>query len=119
MAIDRGSADLKGVLPADYAVDATQRFNAAESVAATRRIGVQRITGLVSDRFDRLGRFLIDQLQANMRVTIAVETLADAQVLERVRAGMAAGGPPDFVLGDEALSARLQQLGYSTDFIRI
>jgi len=119
LAIDRGSADLKGVLPADYAIDATQRFSAADSVAATRRLGVQQISGLVSDRFARLGKFLTDQLQANMRVTIAVETLPDAQVLERVRAGIAAGGPPDFVFADEALSARLQQIAYSTDFIRV
>jgi hypothetical protein len=32
---------------------------------------------------------------------------------------MAAGGPPDFVIGDEALGARLQQLQYSTEFIRL
>jgi hypothetical protein len=119
LAIERSSADLGALLPAGYEVDATQRFNPAEAAVAARRIGVRRIAGFVSDRFDKLGTFLAERLQGTLRVEVAIEVLPDELVLERVKAGMAAGGPPDFVLGDEPLSARLQEMEYSTDFIAL
>jgi hypothetical protein len=37
----------------------------------------------------------------------------DAQIQERVRAMMANQAGPDFVIGDEALAARLQQLQFT------
>ena len=81
--------------------------------------GVQRLVGLVSDRQDRLGRFLSERLQGTLQIPIATEVVPDAQLQERVRAMMANQAGPDFVIGDEALAARLQQLQFHTEFIRL
>ena len=119
LGLDRSAADLRGLLPAGYEPDATQRFNAAEAATMARRTGVPRVAGLATDRFGRLGTFLSKRLQNNLRVGVATEVVPDAQLLERIRATMAAGNPPDFVIGDESLAANLQRLEYGTDFIRL
>jgi ABC-type glycerol-3-phosphate transport system substrate-binding protein len=54
-----------------------------------------------------------------LRIAMRLEVVPDAQLIERVRAGMATGAPPDFVIGDEAHGPLLQRLDYGTDFIRL
>jgi hypothetical protein len=119
LGIDRSSPDLRGLLPAGYEVDATQRFSPREAAVAARPFAGQRMVGLISDPFERVGRLLVDGLQAASRVTMNVEVVPEAQMLERVRSMMGANAAPDFVLGDEALAARLRGMDYSTDFIRL
>jgi hypothetical protein len=119
LGIDRASADLRGLLPAGYEVDATQRFSPREAAVAARPFAGQRMVGLVTDRFDRLGKLLVDSLQAALRVTMNVEVVPEAQMLDRVKSMMGANAAPDFVLGDEALAARLRGMDYTTDFIRL
>lgn len=119
LGLDRSSTELRSVLPEGYEVDASQRFNATEAAAAARRTGVARVVGIISERLARPGQLLVQQLTRSLRIEVAQEIMPDAQVLERVRAGMAAGAPPDFVFADEALGARLQTLEYSSEFIRI
>jgi hypothetical protein len=50
---------------------------------------------------------------------MAVEVVPEAQIPERVRAMMANQAGPDFVIGDESLAARLQQLQFHTEFIKL
>ena len=119
LGVDRTLADLRTVLPAGYALDTSQRFNAAEATGLARRTGVQNLTMLTVERLNRLGALMSDQLQRSLRIPLANETLPDAQLLDRVKAGMAAGSAPDLVIGDEALATQLQRMGYSTDFIRL
>ena len=119
LALERASPDLRALLPAGYEIDAAQRFNPSEAALMARRTGVSGLTGLVSDRFDRLGAFLTDRLQGPLRIPLRTEVVREAQMIERVRAGMSTGAPPDFVLGDEALAADLQRLQYTADFIRL
>jgi hypothetical protein len=73
----------------------------------------------VSDRYDRLGRFLSERLQGTLQIPMASEVVPEAQIPERVRAMMANQAGPDFVIGDESLAARLQQLSFHTEFIRL
>jgi hypothetical protein len=119
LGVDRTLADLKTVLPADYALDTSQRFSAADATALAKRTGVQNLTMLTVERLNRLGALMSDQLQRSLRIPLANEVLPDAQLLDRVKAGMAAGSAPDLVIGDETLATQLQRLGYSTDFIRL
>ncbi|HUR35921.1 MAG TPA: DUF6519 domain-containing protein [Vicinamibacterales bacterium] len=119
LAIDRSSADLRRILPSGYDVDATQRFNATEAATAARALGVPRLTVFIGESFERLGRLLVEQLQATLRIGIAAETVPEAQMPDRIRAAGANNAAPDFVVGDEALAARLQRMDYSSDFIRI
>jgi len=119
LGIDRSEANLQRLLPAGYQVDASQRFNANDAVNIARRTGVQRLVGLISDRQDRLGRFLSGRLQGTLQIPIAAEVVPEAQIQERMRAMMANQAGPDFVIGDEALAARLQQLQFHTEFIRL
>lgn len=119
LGVDRTLSDLKTVLPAGYVLDAAQRFNAADAAGLARRTQVQSLTMLTVDRFSKLGALMSDQLQRSLRIALANEVLADAPLLERVKAGLNAGAAPDLVVGDETLSAQLQRLGYSTDFIRL
>lgn len=117
--IDRSSTELRSVLPAGYEVDASQRFNATEAAALARRTGVGQLVGVIAERLARPGQLLVQQLTRSLRIEVVPEIMPDAQVLERVRAGMASGAPPDFVFADEALGARLQTLEYSSEFLRI
>ncbi len=119
LGIDRSEPNFRSLLPPGYQVDATQRFSANDAAAIARRSGVQRLVGLISDRYDRLGRFLTDRLQGTLQIALAAEVVPDAQMQERVRAMMATGAPPDFVIGDDALAPRLQQLQFHTEFIRL
>ncbi len=119
LGIDRSSADLRGTLPAGYQLDASQRFNANDAASIARRSGVARLVGLASDRYDRLGRLLSERLQATLQIPIATEVVPEAQLQGRVRAMMANQAGPDFVIGDEALAAPLQQLQYHTEFIKL
>ncbi len=119
LAVDRSSADLRAVLPAGYQVDTSQRFNANEAATLARQTGVQALTSLTSDRFPRVGMLLAAQLQRSFRFAVTSEVLADAALLERVKAGMAAGAAPDFVVGDDALLVRLQRMGYTTELVRL
>ena len=119
LGIDRSEANLQRLLPAGYQVDASQRFSPNDAAAIARRSGVQRLVGLISDRQDRLGRFLSERLQGTLQIAVAAEVVPDAQIQERVRAMMANQAGPDFVIGDEALAARLQQLQFHTEFIRL
>lgn len=119
LAIDRSAADLRGLLPAGYQVDASQRFSANDAAAIARRSGVQRLVGLISDKYDRLGRFLSDRLQQTLQIAVAAEVVPDAQIPDRVKAMMANQAGPDFVIGDETLNARLQPLQFQAEFIRL
>ena len=119
LGIERSSPDLRGVLPAGYEVDAGQRFNAVEAAGLARRTGASGMAGLASDKYGRLAPFLSDRLQGVLRIAIRLEVVPDAQLMERVRAGMATGAPPDFVIGDEGHGPLLQRLDYTTDFIRL
>ena len=71
-ACNSGSIDqqpnLRSLLPAGYQVDASQRFSANDAAAIARRSGVPRLVGLVSDRYDRLGRFLSERLQGTLQI---------------------------------------------------
>jgi hypothetical protein len=119
LAVDRTVPELAAVLPAGYEVDSTQRFNPTEAIALARRTRVTRLTGLVPDRFERLGGFLANQLLQTTRVTLSLEVVPEADVLERVKASMAAGAAPDLVIGDESLAARLQRMEFTTEFNRL
>ena len=98
---------------------ALEAFRVTEAAALARRTGVSGVSGLVADSVGRLGVFVRDRLPNILRLRFAVEVVPDAQLLERVRAGMATGAPPDFVLGGEDIAPLLQRLQFTTDFIRI
>lgn len=119
LAIDRNATDLRAALPGGYQVDASQRFNANDAATLGRQTGVQSLTSFTSERFARVGPLAAAQLQRSLRIAVTTEVLTDAALLERVRAGMAAGAAPDFVIADDAIAARLQQLNYGTELIRL
>jgi hypothetical protein len=119
LGIERSSPDLRGLLPTGYEVDAGQRFNAAEAAGLARRTGVSGVAGLASEKYSRLATFLSERLQGVLRMPMRFDVVPDAQLVERVRAGMGTSAAPDFVIGDEAHGPLLQRLDYGTDFIRL
>ena len=120
LGLDRtAAADLSSVLPAGYQLDTTQRFSPNDATALARRTGVARLTGMVTERFSRLGTVLTERLQNTLRVPITTEVVPEAQLPERLRALMANQAAPDFVIGEETLAAGLQRIEYGTDFIRL
>jgi hypothetical protein len=119
LGIDRSSSDLRAVLPAGYTLDASQRFSDREAAVLARQTGVQGLTSLTSERFARVGTLLVAQLTRSLRISVTSEVMADAPLLERVRAGMATGAAPDFVVGDDTLAEQLKRLGYGDDLIRL
>lgn len=119
LGLERSAPQLRELLPEDYEVDAAQAFDPAAAAKLAKRTGVGGITGLVSAPLEKLGRFLVERLQDTLRIELRTEAVPDAKLLELVRAGMATGAPPDFVIGDESLARRLQELGYADDFLRL
>lgn len=119
LAIDRNAADLRAALPGGYQIDASQRFNANDAATLGRQTGVQSLTSFTSERFARVGPLTAAQLQRSLRIAVTTEVLPDAALLERVKAGMASGAAPDFVVADDAIAARLQQMNYGGELIRL
>lgn len=110
--IQRDHRSVVEALPANYDVDTTQAFDPARAAAMAGRTGVRSLTGLSSTRFEKLGTVLNDMLTANLRLEIRTTPLEDNILLRQVRTMMAAGNPPDFVVGDATLMAKLNELQY-------
>jgi ABC-type glycerol-3-phosphate transport system substrate-binding protein len=59
-------------------------------------------------------------IRNNAGVRVEIRAVPDAQLIDRLTSDEAAGDPPDFVVGDDALARQLTQLGFTnTQLIRI
>jgi hypothetical protein len=114
LAIDRRLFTTVPDLPPDYVVDTTQVFDPVEAARLARDINVSGLTLLSGARVARITRDLGQMIKGNTRVNVIVQAVPDENVPEAVRSAMAAGNPPDMVFGDEALSARLVTIGYTS-----
>jgi hypothetical protein len=114
LAIDRRSITISPDLLEDYIVDTTQVFDRDEATRLARDINVPNLTMLSGVRLARITRDLGQMIERNTHVNITFQTVPDENVPETVRNAMAAGNPPDMVFGDEALSARLVTIGYTS-----
>jgi hypothetical protein len=110
--IQREHRSVVEALPPNYDVDAAQPFDPQRAAAMAGRTGVRNLTGLSSTRFEKLGTVLNDMLSTHLRLEIRTTAVEDNALLRQVRTSMAAGNPPDFVVGDEALMTRLNELQY-------
>jgi uncharacterized protein DUF6519 len=113
LAIDRRSPALTATLPADYLVDATQAFDQEKATRFARDTGVPRLSMMAGERMGRVAAQIAEMITRNTQVRVDVLTVPDTAVPERVRAALAAGNAPDFVVGDEPLATQLAQLGFT------
>jgi hypothetical protein len=112
LGIQREHRSVVEALPPNYDVDTSQAFDPQRAAAMAGRTGVRSLTGLSSTRFEKLGTVLRDMLSTHLRLEIGITPLDDNVLLRQVRTTMAAGNPPDFVVGDETLMAKLNELQY-------
>lgn len=110
--LQRNLRTLVSLLPADYGVDTTQPFDPATAAAMAGRTGVRAITGLTPTRIEKVGTVVSEMLTTNLRIDARTALADDNALLAQVRRAMAAGNPPDYVVGDESLMAKLNDLQF-------
>ena len=113
LAIDRGAPALVDALPANYAFDASQPpFNPIDATKLAKKIHVDKVNLAVASSLEPLGKALAAVLAKNTGLAVDVVTIGDADLLDKVKAAVAAGNAPDMVVGNDALAQGLTGIGY-------
>jgi hypothetical protein len=111
-AIDRSSPALAAALPAGYVFATGQPFDPAAASSLAKQTGVQQLSLVVPASSDALGKVMGEILTKNLNANVTPSSIGDADLLGRVRVLVAAGNPPDMVVGNDALAQSLAGIGF-------